>query len=152
MLSDFLRSSYRFALVELGRREWLSSTRFRSNAIRGFHSSEKAGHLRLAVERAVVIERVTAVQHPTVAGVDSDAVMAAGMAGHRDEDYPFRDLIEFLAAATPGHFSPSALCSTIFGLCAHSAGRKRIYPLGGAKPESSQPHCSCSSRRWSHRR
>ena len=49
----------------------------------------------------MVIERVTAVQHPTVAGVDSDAVMAAGMAGHRDEDYPFRDLIEFLGRGDP---------------------------------------------------
>ena len=66
----------------------------------------------------MVIERVTAVQHPTVAGVDSDAVMAAGMAGHRDEDYPFRDLIEFLGRGDPPATSLRPRCARRSSGCA----------------------------------
>ena len=47
------------------------------------------------VQCAVVVEGVTAVQHPTAARVDGDAGMPAGMAGQRDQDDARSDFVEF---------------------------------------------------------
>lgn len=51
----------------------------------GFHGRQYTGYFALTVTRAVVIERVTGVQHPSVAGVDRHAGMTARMAGQCDE-------------------------------------------------------------------
>lgn len=62
---------------------------------RRLHCPQATRHVGV-LQRAVVVEGVTAVQHPAVAGVDGDACMTAGMTGQRDEDDAGSDLVEFL--------------------------------------------------------
>lgn len=70
----------------------------------GFHAGEGARRRTGAVELAVVVERVADVQDPSVAGVDGDGGVAAGVTRQVDEHDAGRDLGEFLGAweAAPG--------------------------------------------------
>ena len=62
---------------------------------RRLHGPQATRHVGV-LQRAEVVEGVTAVQHPAVAGVDGDTCVTAGMARQRDEDDAGSDLVEFL--------------------------------------------------------
>ena len=57
-----------------------------------------------ALQRSVTVERVTAMQHPAVAGVDCDASVTSGVAGQRDEHDAGSYFVELLrrCESSPG--------------------------------------------------
>ena len=98
------------------------------------HHGDETGNRRLADQSAWVVERVTAVQHPAVTGIDSHARVSAGVAGQRDENDPGRDVVEFLG----GREAPPLLADRV---CARrSWGRVPTGPLGsGSSREATGP-------------
>jgi hypothetical protein len=56
---------------------------------------QDAGHVGLTVERSTVIERITAVQNPTMPGVDRHTGMPTGVPRQRDEHDAGCDFVEF---------------------------------------------------------
>ncbi len=98
-----------------------------------FHGPQAARHMG-AVQVAVVVERVTAVQHPAVAGVDRDAGVTSGVAGQRDEHDAGSDVVELLRRreAAPG-FSVRAVFDDVQLGQPTAAGRIGPSPRGWAR-------------------
>ena len=86
---------------------------------KGFHGRQGTRNTGATIEGAVVEERIAAVQHPSVAGVDGHAGVTAGVAGQRDQDYARGDLVKFLGRGEASPLLPRGSCSTILGSCAH---------------------------------
>ena len=68
-------------------------------------------------------ERVAAVQHPSVVGVDGHACVSAGVAGQRDQDYARGDLVKFLGGGETSPLLPPRVVFHDFGL---------VCPLGAS--------------------
>ena len=108
------------------RRAWLSCTLFRSNASRGSMTLMGRGNLRLPVHCSRVVERVPAVQHPTVAGVDSDTRVPSRVARQRHQHDSRRDVVEFLGGCEPSPLLPVGIVLDELG---------SMGPLGGAEAD-----------------
>jgi hypothetical protein len=98
---------------------------------RCLHCPQATRHVSV-LQRAVVIEGVTAVQHPAVTGVDGDACVTAGMVGQRDENDAGSDLVEFLRRreSAPG-FSVRAVFDNGSLGCPLLAAVADLFPAGG---------------------
>ena len=89
---------------------------------KGLHGREGTRDTGVTVEGAVVEERVAAVQHPSVAGVDGHAGVAAGVAGQRDQDDAGGDLVKFLGRGEASPLLPPRVMFNDFGpVCPLSA-------------------------------
>ncbi len=86
---------------------------------KGFHGREGTRDTGATVEGGVVEERIAAVQHPSVAGVDGHAGVTTGVTGQRDQDYAGGDRVKFLGRGEASPLLPRGSCSTILGSCAH---------------------------------
>jgi hypothetical protein len=97
---------------------------------KSFHGRQGTRDVDVTVEGAVVEERIAAMQHPSVAGIDGHAGVAAGVAGQRDQHYPGRDLVKFLGRGEASPLLPSRIVFNDLGLvCPLSASVPRFLEL-----------------------